>query len=276
MTVAAGQPRRDQQEGLQAKQAHGNTPQSNTMCAFALIPGRAAFTTKTKQTVADPKPFPMVGPLSGGSLPALLPSVFPFQDNVLTLGTPFLSPHTTFTEPFLLHRTFPSPVPRGQHSCRHFAGSSTWHMHSLCYHTSCNTAPPCHAAAHEAYKKNPPFCCAPFFQQSPLLSASGRTLQLVPELCWFAVLVLSRAPSLPPHQTTQTTWFKRQLPFWFCRFFNFFFFNIFLPNACTCQLLFSCQPAHEGGWRRKHKSQPQPSTLCLADILSFLCWLQAG
>lgn len=110
VTVAAGQPRRDQQEGLQAKQAHGSTPQSNTMCAFALIPGRAAFTIKTKQTVADPKPFPMVGPLSSNSLPALLPSVFPFQDNVLTLGTPFLSPHTTFTEPFLLHRAFPSPV----------------------------------------------------------------------------------------------------------------------------------------------------------------------
>lgn len=149
----------DQKEGLQANHADGNPSQSNTMCAFALIPGRAAFTIKTMSgntRVAHPEPLP-----HGGAVKCHLASCPPTK----SFPPPGQCSHSGSCFSFFVshhfHRTFPpSPcisLPCGPWSAQLQALLCTAAAHGTC--TPCATprpikaAPPCRAAAHEAYKK---------------------------------------------------------------------------------------------------------------------------
>lgn len=212
----------------------------------------------------------MVGPLSASSLPALLPRAFPLQDNVLTPGAAFLSLfHTTFTEPFPLHHAFPSPVARGQHSCRHSSAQQLHMAHALLVLPHVPSRQHLHAALlHTRLTKKPSILFCSFFPAKPL--AEGfRPGSPAAARAVLVCTVSAEQGSLPSHPTKQPKphSLNGDFPSGFVVFF--FFFNIFLLNAYTCQLLFSCQLAHEGGLVGKHKSQPQRSTPCLAGILSL-------
>lgn len=146
----------------------------------------------------------MVGPLSASSLPALLPRAFPLQDNVLTPGAAFLSLfHTTFTEPFPLHHAFPSPVPRGQHSCRHSSAQQLHMAHALLVLPHVPSRQHLHAALlHTRLTKKPSILFCSFFPAKPL--AEGfRPGSPAAARAVLVCTVSAEQGSLPSHPTKQ-------------------------------------------------------------------------
>lgn len=146
----------------------------------------------------------MVGLLSATSLPALLPRAFPLQDNVLTPGAAFLSLfHTTFTEPFPLHHAFPSPVPRGQHSCRHSSAQQLHMAHALLVLPHVPSRQHLHAALlHTRLTKKPSILFCSFFPAKPL--AEGfRPGSPAAARAVLVCTVSAEQGSLPSHPTKQ-------------------------------------------------------------------------
>lgn len=221
----------------------------------------------------------MVGPLSASSLPALLPRAFPLQDNVLTPGAAFLSLfHTTFTEPFPLHHAFPSPVARGQHSCRHSSAQQLHMAHALLVLPHVPSRQHLHAALlHTRLTKKPSILFCSFFPAKPL--AEGfRPGSPAAARAVLVCTVSAEQGSLPSHPTKQPK--PHSLNGDFPSGFVDFFFLQHFPSQrlyLSAPLQLSAGPR---GWIGGETQKPTPAQHSVPGWHSepgiFLCWSHAG